>query len=96
MPRALVIDWGDGCRDILPPSSPPSPPWRLQRLGILVTAGRSCWKCHAPAQDTGVCAVVTDAAGMTSWWVGSYSPFEAMFSDNFTQTLAKSFGVRRK
>ena len=96
MPRALVIDWGDGCRDILPPSSPPSPPWRLQRLGILVTDGRNCWKCGSPAQDTGLCVVITDASGLTSWWVGEYGFFEAMFSDDFTKTLATEFGVKRK
>jgi len=91
----MVIDWGDGCRDILPPFTPPTPPWQLQHLGILVTAGRECWKCHAPTQDTGVCVVVTDATGLTSWWVASYSPFEALFSDSFKKVLAKKFGVRR-
>ncbi|MDR1295475.1 MAG: hypothetical protein LBK59_11100 [Bifidobacteriaceae bacterium] len=95
MPRAMVIDWGDGCRDVLPPFSLPSPPWRLRHVGILVTDARDCWKCHAPVRDTGVCVVVTDTAGLTSWWVGAYSPFEAMFSESFTQTLAAKFGVRR-
>jgi len=96
MPHAVVIDWGDGCRNVLPPASSPSLPWRLRHIGILVTSGRDCWKCHAPAQDTGVCVVVTDAAGLTSWWVGAYSPFEPMFSDIFMQALATRFGVRRR
>jgi len=39
--------------------------------------------------------VATDTSGLTSWWVGAYSPFEALFSDRFALFLASRFGVKR-